>query len=224
MSIDSTVYIIVPAYNVAARRFSSVLEQLRALPYRVVVVDDGSTDATAQIGRLVTTVIRHPINRGQGAALMTGMDYAVRQGATILVHFDADGQMDPADIVSAVSLLQANPQLDIVLGSRFLKANAIPWTKKYLIQKPALWFQRLTTGLPLTDVHNGFRAMTAATAKLLVIKQDRMAHASEIILLVKRLGLRYQEMPVTIRYFDYGQGMLGGLRILRDLLKQQLIK
>lgn len=221
---DSRVYIIVPAYNVAARRFGSVLEQLQTLPYKVVVVDDGSTDATAEIGRQYTTVIRHPINRGQGAALMTGMAYALRQGATILVHFDADGQMDPADIVAAVQLLQANPQLDIILGSRFLKANTIPWTKKYLIQKPALWFQRLTTGLPLTDVHNGFRALTAAAAQKLEIRQDRMAHASEIIALVKKLGLRYQEMPVTITYFDYGQGMLGGLRILRDLLKQQLIK
>ena len=224
MSIDSTVFIVVPAYNVAQRRFRSVLEQLGTLPYRVVVVDDGSTDTTAEIGKQYTSVVRHEINRGQGAALMTGMAYALRQGATILVHFDADGQMDPADIVTAVQLLQTNPQLDIILGSRFLKANTIPWTKKYLIQKPALWFQRLTTGLPLTDVHNGFRAMTAAAAKRLEIKQDRMAHASEIILLIKRLGLRYQEIPVTIRYFDYGQGMLGGLRILRDLFTQQFIK
>ncbi|MFH0874117.1 MAG: glycosyltransferase family 2 protein [Candidatus Komeilibacteria bacterium] len=224
MENTSSIYIVIPAYNVADRRLRAVLEQLRTLPYQVVVVDDGSGDATAEIAREFTTVISHPLNRGQGAALLTGMRYALQQGAEIIVHFDADGQMDPNDIAAMIAPLQQNEELDLVLGSRFLQVNNIPWTKKYLLQKPALIFQHLTSGLRLTDVHNGFRAFRATAAARLDIRQDRMAHASEIIMQIKRHGWRYQEVPVTIRYYDYGQGLVGGLRIIGDLLKQRLIK
>lgn len=224
MTDNHNVFVIIPAYNVAQRRLRSVLEQLQSLPYSVVVVDDGSTDATGEIAAEFTTVLRHVVNRGQGAALMTGMRYALKHGADILVHFDADGQMDAADIAAMIAPLIEHPEVDIVLGSRFLRANEIPWTKKYLLQKPALLFQFLTSGLRLTDVHNGFRALRASAAAQLEIRQDRMAHASEIIMHIKRLGWRYREVPVTIRYYNYGQGLAGGFRILIDLLKQQLIK
>lgn len=224
MNLESKIFVVVPAYNVAQRRLRSVLEKLKVLPYSVVVVDDGSTDETASIASEYTTVLRHVLNRGQGAALMTGTSYALQHGAEIIVHFDADGQMDTAEIAAVVEPLIQNPELDIVLGSRFLRDNKIPWTKKYFLQKPALLFQYLTSGLRLSDVHNGFRALRASAATRLEIQQDRMAHASEIVMQIRRLGLRYQEVPVTIHYYNYGQGFTGGLRILMDLLKHQLIK
>ncbi len=225
----SKVYIIIPAYNEATRseRFVVSLERLTSFPYQIVVIDDGSADATAQIASKWVTVIRHPINRGQGAALMTGMQYALAQGADIIVHFDADGQMQPEDIAHVIAPLESQPELDVVLGSRFLGAasdSSVPWLKKYFLQRPALWFQRLTTGLQLTDVHNGFRAFRASAVRKLDLQQDGMAHASEITAQIKKKHLKYQEVPVTIKYYEFGQGFGGGLHIIRDLIIRKIIK
>lgn len=223
----NSVAIIIPAFNElrpGRGRLRDVLQELAPLSYTVIVVDDGSTDGTGAVAEGLATVIRHPINRGQGAALVTGMVYALKQGVDILVHFDADGQMQVKDIAQVVTPLQSNSQLDVVLGSRFLGPNNIPWLKKYFLHYPALWFQRLTTGLPLSDVHNGFRAFRAAAAGRLDLQQDGMAHASEIILRIKKLHLRYQEVPVTIIYHEFGQGLGGAWKIFRDLFIRTLIK
>lgn len=225
----ANIFVIIPAYNEASRsqRFAPSLEHLARLPYTVVVVDDGSQDDTSGVASQWAKVLRHPINRGQGAALLTGMHYALKNGADIIVHFDADGQMQPEDIACVIAPLESNPELDVVLGSRFLKpetAQHIPWIKKYLLQLPALWFQRLTTGLKLTDVHNGFRAFRASAVGKLELQQDGMAHASEITSQIKKKKLTYQEVPVTIHYYEFGQGLAGGLRIMRDLIIRKIIK
>ncbi len=221
------VAVIIPAWNEfrpTRGGLGEILQQLQSRPYSVIVVDDGSVDQTGVVARQYATVLRHPINRGQGAALVTGMEYALRHGAEILVHFDGDGQMMVDDIEKMVQPLLDDPALDITLGSRFLGHSDVPWVKKYLLQTPALWFQRLTTGLPLTDVHNGFRAIRARAARLLTIQQDGMAHASEITMEISKHKLRWQEVPVTIVYREFGQGFSGGLKILRDLIIRRLIK
>lgn len=225
----SKIFVIIPAYNEASRssRFSATLHKLAQLPYQTVVVDDGSSDDTSAVAGALVTVIRHPINRGQGAALMTGMQYAVQHGADIVVHFDADGQMQTEDIARVVEPLEQDPTVDVVLGSRFLdqsQPTAVPWLKKYLLQRPALLFQRLTTGLQLTDVHNGFRAFRASAITKLSLQQDGMAHASEITSQIKKQRLTYREVPVTIHYYEFGQGLSGGLRIIRDLIIRKIIK
>src|SRR6266511_1993267 len=113
--------------------------------------------------------------------------------------------------------------LDIVLASRFLGAEAIslPWARRLVI-KAALLFTNLTSGLHLTDTHNGLRVMTARTARKLNIQQNRMAHASEILNRIARLRLKYQEVPATISYSRYslnkGQKIGGSIRILADLI------
>jgi len=224
----SKVFVIIPAWNEVSRRnrLPIALEQLSLLPYFVIVVDDGSTDETARVAQKWAKVVRHAINRGQGAALVTGMQYALAQGADIIVHFDADGQMQPEDIARVIAPLETDPDLDVVLGSRFLgqTTQSVPWAKKYLLHQPALWLQRLTTGLKLTDVHNGFRAFRASAAARLDLQQDGMAHASEITYQIKKKNLRYQEVSVTIIYHEFGQGFGSGLRILRDLIIRKLIK
>ncbi len=225
----SKVFVIIPAYNEASRssRFVATLTKLSSFPYQTVVVDDGSADDTATVARQWVGVVRHPINRGQGAALMTGMQYAVQHGADIVVHFDADGQMQTEDIARVIEPLETDSTVDVVLGSRFLdqtRPAAVPWLKKYLLQRPALLFQRVTTGLHLTDVHNGFRAFRASAIAKLSLQQDGMAHASEITAQIKKQKLNYREVPVTIHYYEFGQGLSGGLRIIRDLIIRKIIK
>lgn len=215
--------IVIPAFN-EALLLRKTLTNVRASGFDwIIVVDDGSTDDTARIGAEMATVVRHPINRGMGAALVSGTQHALRNGADCIVHFDADGQHTASEIERLVAPIR-NGKADIVLGSRYLQPNKLPFTKKYLIHRPALLFQNLLTGLKLTDVHNGFRAMNRTAAEQIIITQDRMAHASEIVSEVARNRLRYLEVPVTISYHEYGQGFAAGVRIMKDLLVKKILK
>jgi glycosyltransferase involved in cell wall biosynthesis len=194
----------------------------------VVVVDDGSTDATSVRARAAgAAIVVHPINLGQGAALQTGIDYALAHGARWLVTLDADGQHDPSEAREMLAYAQRE-QLDVALGSRFLGTTVGMTRGRWLLLKLALLFQALTTRTALTDVHNGLRVLSAAAAHRIRLRQNRMAHASELIGIMRRERLRYREFPVTIRYTDYskskGQGALSALNILTDLLLGRLTK
>lgn len=214
--------IVIPAFN-EAKRIVTTVQTLIAQGYAdIIVVDDGSTDATGAVIAPFAKVLRHRVNRGMGAALATGTQYALRHGADIIVHFDADGQHRAEDIAALIVPLQ-DDRADIVFGSRYMGLSEVPWTKRYLLHAPARWFQNRMTGIRLTDVHNGFRAMNRRAASQIRIRQDRMAHASEIVSEVKRNGLRYTEVPVTILYHEYGQGLVGGLRIVKDLLIRKFL-
>jgi glycosyltransferase involved in cell wall biosynthesis len=219
------VWVVIAAYN-EARAIGLVLAGLAGLPYRVLVVDDGSTDGTAHIaGHAGVEVLSHPINLGQGAALQTGIDYALLHGASHVVTFDADGQHRPEDIAGLLTALAAN-DADFALGSRF-RGGAIDLPAlRRLMLRAATWFTRLTTGLDITDVHNGLRAMTRRGAGRLRLRQNRMAHASEILHQIAASGLRYVEAPVTIQYSRYslakGQRASEFVVILLDLFAQRL--
>lgn len=192
----------------------------------VAVVDDGSLDDTADAAsRGGAHVIRHLLNRGQGAALQTGIVYALRGGATHVVTFDADGQHRLEDALAMVERMDRDG-LDVVLGSRFLGETVNMGLGKRLVLKAGVLFSRLTTGLPLTDTHNGLRVFSRVAAEQLRIRQDRMAHASEILSTVARRGWRWAEAPVTILYTDYskakGQRISNSVRILEDLFMQRV--
>lgn len=222
--VPSATWIVVPAFR-EARAIGAVLRALRERGWRVVVVDDGSPDETAAVARDAgARVVRHPINLGQGAALRTGFAFALRDPSTrYVVTFDADGQHDPDAIARLIAPL-ATGDADVVLGSRFLDpeaVRAVPPGRRLLL-RAATRVSRLTTGLPLTDAHNGFRAFTAPALARLRLLQDRMAHASEIQAAIARHGLRCVERPVTVRYTDYslakGQRFVDAVSILWDLL------
>jgi glycosyltransferase involved in cell wall biosynthesis len=177
-----------------------VLDELTATGRNVVVVDDGSNDDT---GLTVLTrpvwLVTHPVNLGQGAAIQTGIDFALAHGAAYLVTFDADGQHRPDDIPILLSSLQEK-QADFALGSRFLgSTEGMPISRRIML-KLAILFTRLLSGVKLTDAHNGLRAMTRRGAAALQIRQNRMEHASEIIDQIKQSSLKYIEVPVRIRY------------------------
>ncbi len=219
------IYIVIPAFN-EADHITKVITDLKNHGYEnIVVVDDGSTDGTfEQAKKNQVKVLQHVVNRGMGAALQTGNDFALKQGAEVIVHFDADGQMLASDIKNMVDPI-IKEKIDITLGSRFLSSKGeMPLSKKYIIHPLAKVINYFFTRLWLSDVHNGFRALSAQAAKKIIITQDRMAHNTEIVEKIKKYHLKYREVPVTIKYYEYGQSIGGGLKILRDLLIGKLIR
>lgn len=225
MAASDRVVVVIAAYN-EAPVIASVVADVRRASYPAVVVDDGSTDATGEIAaRAGAFVVTHPVNLGQGAALQTGLDFALAQGADVIVTFDADGQHRPADIAPLIAALAAN-KADYALGSRFLGGAVNLPGKRRLMLAAATRFTRLTTGLDLTDTHNGLRAMTRRGASRIRLKQNRMAHASEILHQIAQGGLAYVEVPVTIEYSAYslgkGQTLSESLAILIDLFARRM--
>jgi len=219
------IFVVVPAFN-EQEKIGRVIRGLFENGYNnVVVVDDGSKDETAATAQLAgATVLKHRMNRGQGAALQTGNEYTLQAGARIVVHFDADGQFNPKDIAGAIDkMVQRN--LDVVLGSRFLdKRSNIPFFKKFFILPISRLINNFFTGLNLSDVHNGFRILSQKALEKIKITQDGMAHNSEIPKLIKENKLRYEEHPVEVSYEENGQGVVGGFKILYDLFIDKISK
>jgi polyprenyl-phospho-N-acetylgalactosaminyl synthase len=219
------VWVVIAAYN-EAPVIASVVADIKRAGYRTVVVDDGSTDATgAATAEAGGVVVRHPINLGQGAGLQTGIEFALSEGADVIVTFDADGQHRVADIAVLIDAL-ARQGADFALGSRFLGASHNQPLSRRMLLKAAISFTRLTTGLRVTDTHNGLRAMTRRGASSIKLHQNRMAHASEILHQIAASGLNYVEAPVTIEYSAYslakGQTLGDALMILIDLFARRL--
>ena len=222
-------YIVIPCYREDPAVVRRTVEGLRGGPWKVVLVDDGSPEPLAQNCPELSGIVkmlRHPINRGQGAALQTGADYAVAHGADAVVHFDADGQHAAADIPRFLAALDAG-DCDIVLGSRFLRPDdlaAIPSGRRRMLRLARL-VESCLTGLKLTDVHNGFRALGPRALAEIRLGEDRMAHATEILLQVSRKRLRWKELPTHVVYSDYssakGQGAGNAFNILWDLILGQ---
>lgn len=219
------VFVVVPAYN-EAKNIGRVIRDLFQHGYKnVVIVDDGSSDDTyIEAKKLGVHVLQHEVNRGQGAALQTGNEFVLANGAEIIVHFDADAQMNSADIADAVEKMQRE-NLDVVLGSRFLnKVSDMPWTKRFFILPMARLINNIIGGLKLTDVHNGFRVLSRAAAEKIQITQEGMAHNTEIVEQIRKYDLKYSEHPVSFVYNEYGQGVGGGVKILRDLIINKIVK
>jgi glycosyltransferase involved in cell wall biosynthesis len=220
-----SVWVVIAAYREESV-IASVVAQVKEHGYQVVVVDDGSTDRTGEVARSAgAVVVRHPINLGQGAGLQTGIAFALAQGADIVVTFDGDGQHRAQEIERLIGALHEQGA-DFALGSRFLgTAMRVPKARRVLL-KLATWFTRLTTGLQVTDTHNGLRAMTRRGASALALHQNRMAHASEILHQIAESRLKYIEVPVTIDYTAYslskGQTLGDALLILTDLFARRL--
>ncbi|MGX5695900.1 glycosyltransferase family 2 protein [Agromyces soli] len=210
-----------PLFNEATVVRSVVEEARRTFP-NIVCVDDGSSDksvAEAEAGGAV--VVRHPTNLGQGAAIRTGLDYALQDPrAEYFVTFDSDGQHQVADVVGMIGRLESG-ESDIIVGSRFLDGRTKPGFLKSIVLRLAVLFESLSTGVRLTDAHNGLRAMNRHAAAVINIEQNRMAHASEIVAEIGRNKLRYEEFPVHVVYTDYsrskGQSIWNSVNILNDL-------
>lgn len=213
--------VVIPAFN-EVEVIGQVVDEVKQENSEsdVLVVDDGSRDETyGRANAAGAIALRHKINRGQGAAVKTGVEFALNRGYETVVFFDADGQMSAAEIGDF--LKKIGEGYDVVLGSRNLgRAVAMPASRR-LVKKLALWFSNLTTGLKLTDTHNGFQAWRTSALRQINLTQDRYAYASQLLSEISRLDLKYCEIPVTIKYTDYskqkGQSLFGAFNILWDL-------
>jgi len=218
--------VVIPMFNEGSV-IADVLKELSGRFRLLVCVDDGSQDESVSRATAAgATVVRHPVNLGQGAALQTGIRRALQDPTiTHIVTFDADGQHDAGDAAAMVAHSEAE-DLQVVLGSRFLGSSAeVPLARRALLRGAAR-FSRATTGLQLTDAHNGLRVFRRDAAEQLSIRMHGMSHASEILSEVARHGWSYAEHPVTIRYTDYsrakGQRAYNALNILFEVAYHRL--
>ncbi|MBO9520725.1 MAG: glycosyltransferase family 2 protein [Nocardioidaceae bacterium] len=220
------VCVIVPVYNEEPAVGGTLAGLLDTFAH-VVCVDDGSGDGSGEIARAAgATVLRHAVNLGQGAALQTGFDYALRRTrADHVVTFDADGQHDVEDAVRMLEVARETG-VDVVLASRFTgQTEAMPFSRRMVLQA-GVRFTRATAHLEITDTHNGLRVLSRRALTRIRLDLPRMAYASELLESIVPNGLTYTEVPTTVSYTDYsrakGQRNSNAFNILFDLALRRL--
>ena len=224
----SSIVVVLPAYN-EGPVLEETIRSLAEKNYSIIVVDDGSAPSLKEkCAPLSVHYLRHRVNMGQGASLQTGFTYAQKLNPAVVVSFDADGQHDVADIPALIEPILHN-EADIVLGSRFLEkgsSNLSASRKKIL--GIARVVNGLFTGLWLSDAHNGLRALGPKALREINLQENRMAHASEILLEINKRDWRFKEIGVSIKYTDYsqqkGQSGWNSIRIVFDLLLHKLFR
>lgn len=225
--VNTDTAIIIPVYN-EGKVIREVVRKVTEKYKYVVCVNDGSRDNSLQEIRATDAhCIDHPINMGQGAALQTGIEYSRNLPVDYFCTFDADGQHSLEDVAAMIEKIK-DSKCDIILGSRFLgKTVNMPRIKKAVL-KLAIWFTNVTTGLKLTDTHNGLRVFNRKVAEEMRITLPDMAHASEILEIIAEKKYTHQEVPVTIEYSEYsmskGQTVINAVNIGFDTLLRKVTK
>ncbi len=216
---------VIPAYN-EATQIADVIQNTSAFVDRVVVVDDGSHDDTARIARQAgATVIQHPINRGLGATLGTGIKAARRLGGEVIITLDADGQHLPHEIPLFIEAIKERGH-DAVLGSRMIELKGNMPLKRRVYQRIGNVLTYALFGLFVSDSQSGFRAFSGKAADVLEIRTDRMEVSSEIVAEIRRRAFNWTEVPITAVYTDYslskGQSFTVGVKTALKLILHRL--
>jgi len=217
------IFIVIPVYNEAPVIFNTIKEIERAGYQNIIIIDDGSSDETyheaKKSGKIILRLI---LNRGKGAAVKTGIEAAKMLGADIVVTMDGDGQHNPENIKNMVKLIQTK-RCDVVLGTRLANPQGMPWYK-ILANHIGNFFTWLIYGLWVTDSQSGFRAYSKKAIGLIDTQTDRYEYDSEVIREIGRHNLKYQEVPVEVRYTKYSmnktnkQGIKNGIKTLIKML------
>ena len=215
----------IPAFNeekLIVQVISSLPKKIKDIEkIDVLVLNDGSTDNTLKEAKSTDAMIlTHFINRGLGGALKTILAFADDQKYEILVTFDADGQHDPDDIRKLIDpILRGNK--DIVIGSRWQFSKSIP-IPRWIINKFADLITYLLFNIWTSDSQSGLRALSRKAIQLVNLQSDGMEVSSEFFREIFMNKLRFQEIPVKIRYTEYskakGQKLSNAPNVLFHLL------
>ena len=192
--------LIIPAYN-AEKTIAEVAREALATGMPVLVVNDGSTDRTAEkVGALPVTLIAHPRNRGKGAALKSGFDWAIANGFDGVVTVDADGQHE---VTAAPRLAQSAVArgMDILIASRYSQFQEMSGLRKSW-NRFGVWCMEKRTGLKIDDSQSGFRYYSSALLKKLRLQKDGYNLEMEILLKGWRAGFAIGSLPIPARVAD----------------------
>jgi glycosyltransferase involved in cell wall biosynthesis len=225
---DRDIWVIVPAYN-EENIIGNVLKELFIRGLKLVIIDDGSTDGTYKIARDIVEdnpgrgyLYHHPINRGLGATLKTGLEASLDKGADIMVTFDADGQHNPDDIFPVCQPV-IKGQADVVIGVRDF--NEMPGVKKVSNQLMNL-ITGIFYGAHVKDSQSGLRAFNRKAAIALDIESREYGISSEIIREIRRKELKMEEVPIETIYTEYalakGTNLKVGIKILMKMIRDVL--
>ncbi|MRR05371.1 MAG: glycosyltransferase family 2 protein [Deltaproteobacteria bacterium] len=192
--------LVIPAYNAAAT-IVAVVEETLALGFPLLVVDDGSTDGTVE--RLVgldVEVIRHPRNRGKGAALRTGFSWAVEKGYSAVITLDSDGQHDPSAIPRLLAAAMEG-NFDILIASRASQFGEMAGLRNSW-NRFGVWCVKKKTGFEITDSQSGFRYYSTRILRNIELTADGYALEMEVLMKAWRAGLTIGSLPIAARVAD----------------------
>ncbi|MBH2007634.1 glycosyltransferase family 2 protein [Candidatus Saccharibacteria bacterium] len=227
------VCIIVPAYNEAqvicsvVKKMAAVMDTSKHYTYEIVIINDGSRDATAQeASKTSATVINHILNSGAGGATLTGLSYARQNNFDIAITMDADGQHAPEDVLEGIKQL-SKLNADLLIGSRLINNKGMSKTK--VIGNTGLSVvTKLLFGVYVTDSQSGLRAYSRRAIDELDWKSTGYEFCSEMIWRAEQSDLSIAEYPIQAIYTDYsrskGQNNWNGINIVKRLLKQRLVE
>jgi len=211
---------IIPAFDEEISIGTMVLKTKKYTDH-VIVVDDGSTDDTAEIARLAgADVISHLKNMGKGQALKTGFNIAKQNGTKVIVTIDADGQHNPAEIPLIIEPILSG-RVDMVIGSRYLNGNSIPFYRR-IGQKVLDIATNIDSKTNVTDTQSGFRAFAIGTVPMFKFKQNGFSIESEMLTDIANAGLKVEEVDISVRYdvdCSTENPIIHGTKVLVNILK-----
>ena len=217
---------VIPGYN-EEQSIADVVKSIQQYDLKVIVVDDGSTDATAQRAKEAgAIVLRHPINCGAGAATMTGIEAAKRMGAEALITLDADGQHSPNDIPALLTPIEEQ-SADIVFANRFGKRNNIPFIRRVFNGLGNI-ITFIATGKWVPDSQCGFKAFGPKALKDVDLKMSGFEFCTEIVREAAQHRWRCKHVPTKVVYSEYtmakGQSFAHGVRTALKILLRSFLR
>lgn len=214
--------VIIPALN-AERSIGAVVRDCKGVNDDVLVVDDGSTDRTAEAARDAgAQVVRHSVNRGKGAALKTGFAYALEHGFDMVVTLDADGQHLPREIPKFLAA-HAEAGADLIIGGRaHLFGQMLP--RRRMANRFSAWGIAFVSKTNVTDSQSGFRLYSAGLLRAARLHSDGFAMESEVIVRAGLAGFKVITIPIDLGFVDgqstsHYQPLMDTLRIAWTVIR-----
>jgi glycosyltransferase involved in cell wall biosynthesis len=199
MELGRTVVVAIPAFN-EDRFIGSLVLKLRSRDRQVLVVDDGSTDATASVAQAAgAIVVQHRTNLGKTAAVATAFSEARGMGADALVLLDGDSQHDPSDVDTLVEPI-LNDEADMVVGSRFVGVRSVIPRWRMAGQHALTMAANLGSGLRLSDTESGFRAFSRRALDEMRFNGSGFSIEPATQFEAKARGWRVAEVPIRVHY------------------------